>query len=114
MANTTGKKFGGREPGTPNKITVAAKQAFALAFEGIGGVPFLTKWAKANPSDFLKLYARLIPVEVAGSLDAPIQLEMKQPRLDPNEMLSILRQIPAFQESATVDDSTNGNGHADH
>jgi hypothetical protein len=56
-------------PSTPNKLTKAAKEAFALAFDGIGGVDGLVEWAQANRTDFYKLYARLIPVELTGSLD---------------------------------------------
>lgn len=64
-------KTGGRKPGTPNKLTVAAKEAFQLAFEGVGGVDGLIKWAQHNPDEFYKLYARLIPVDVkhGGSID---------------------------------------------
>jgi hypothetical protein len=53
----------GRKKGVPNKLTRAAKEAFGLAFEGIGGVPALIKWGKANRTEFYKLYARLIPTE---------------------------------------------------
>jgi hypothetical protein len=58
----------GRPKGLPNKFTVAAKQAFSLAFEGLGGVDALIEWGKENRSAFYTLYARLIPMEVAGSL----------------------------------------------
>jgi hypothetical protein len=61
-------KTGGRQPGSQNKFTVAARTALALAFEGIGGVPALTAWARKNRSDFYKLYARLIPTEVNGQI----------------------------------------------
>lgn len=67
-----GKKTGGRTEGTPNKITANAKEAFAAAFEGIGGVTALTKWAKDNEQEFFKLYARLIPVELSGEVKARI------------------------------------------
>lgn len=55
----------GRKKGKPNKMTPKVKEAFALAFEGIGGVPAFIAWAKKNPAEFYKLYARLIPVDVA-------------------------------------------------
>jgi len=67
--NTKTKRpnFGGRPKGSVNKFTGKAKEAFALAFKGMGGVGALTRWAKRNPGDFFKLYARLIPVEIGGS-----------------------------------------------
>src|SRR5882757_2746260 len=58
----------GRPLGVPNKMTVAAKQAFSLAFEGLGGVDALIEWGKENKSTFYTLYARLIPTEVIGSI----------------------------------------------
>ena len=57
------KTGGGSRKGKPNRTTSAAKEAFSLAFEGLGGVGAFTTWARRNPTDFYKLYARLIPVE---------------------------------------------------
>ncbi len=57
-------KFGGRKRGTKNKFTVSAKKAFEEAFDELGGAEGLTKWAIDNQTDFYKLYARLIPVDV--------------------------------------------------
>jgi hypothetical protein len=39
--------------------------AFQDAFELIGGVPRLAHWADQHPTDFFKLYARLLPVEAS-------------------------------------------------
>lgn len=61
-----GKKTGGRTKGTPNKLTKSAREAFQLAFDGLGGFAKLQEWAKANPTQFYTLYARLIPVEHVG------------------------------------------------
>lgn len=64
----------GRVAGVPNKLTKSAREAFALAFEGIGGAAALTTWARENTTEFFKLYARLIPVEHVGSGgDGPVQ-----------------------------------------
>lgn len=62
----TRPKYGGRKKGTPNKMTVAAREAFQNAFDGLGGVTALTKWARENTTEFYKLYGRLIPTEVTG------------------------------------------------
>jgi len=56
----------GRDKGTPNKLTVSAREAFQHAFKEAGGFDALATWAKANRTDFYKLYARLIPVEHVG------------------------------------------------
>jgi hypothetical protein len=39
--------------------------AFQDAFELIGGVPRLAHWADTHPTDFYKLYARLLPAEAS-------------------------------------------------
>jgi hypothetical protein len=64
----------GRKKGVPNKNTRAAREAMQLAFQGVGGVKALTAWAKDNPTEFYKIYARLIPVEteVSGKDGGPI------------------------------------------
>lgn len=61
-----GEHRGGRKKGTPNKVTQSARAAFQLAFDKAGGAKAMTVWAKANPTEFYKLYARLIPVEHVG------------------------------------------------
>ena len=76
MANSGSFKKGDnrkrKQVGDTHKTTRAAKEAFAMAFEGIGGVAALTQWAKANMDEFYKLYARLIPVELSGEVKARI------------------------------------------
>jgi hypothetical protein len=56
----------GRPKGALNKTTKSAKEALALAFAGIGGVPKLIEWAKDNRDEFYKLWVRLVPTEVTG------------------------------------------------
>lgn len=59
-------KKGGRKPGTPNKATVAVKDAFRRAFDDLGGVDALVTWAADNQTQFYQLYSKLIPSEVVG------------------------------------------------
>ena len=59
-----GRKTGGRTKGTPNKTTTAVKEALNLAFEGVGGVPQLQEWAKENPTEFYKLWVKMLPQQV--------------------------------------------------
>lgn len=65
--NLKARPGAGRPHGAKGKIGLEAKEALRLAFEGMGGVARLTKWADINPGDFYKLWARLIPVEMHGS-----------------------------------------------
>lgn len=58
----------GRPPGVPNKTTANVKAALEEAFERMGGVPKLTEWADENPTEFYKLYAKLLPVHLQGEI----------------------------------------------
>lgn len=53
----------GRPAGAKNKFPVAAKEAFSIAFEGLGGVPALIEWGKKNQTDYYRLFSKLIPAE---------------------------------------------------
>ena len=56
----------GRPKGSRNKSTVAVKEALELAFEGVGGVPALIKWAKTKHgrAEFFKLWVKLLPKDI--------------------------------------------------
>lgn len=53
MANTTGKKFGGRKKGTPNKTTVDTRRAYQQFVEG--RVESLDAWLDALDAPEKKL-----------------------------------------------------------
>jgi hypothetical protein len=61
-------KTGGRKAGTPNKTTVAVKEAFKQAFDDLGGTSALVTWAMENPTQFYQLYSKLIPTEIDATL----------------------------------------------
>jgi hypothetical protein len=59
----------GRPKGCKDKIGRQAKENIIEVFEKIGSIEGMVKWAKANRTDFYKLYARLIPVTVQAAVD---------------------------------------------
>ena len=73
----------GRPRGVPNKLTVAARDAFQQAFDENGGVESLKVWAKENPGEFYKLFARLIPQaqEISGKDGAALFTGMSSDEL---------------------------------
>jgi len=58
-----GFKTGGRQRGTPNKLTASFREAIRLVYDEIGGHAVFAAWARENPGDFYKIAARLIPAE---------------------------------------------------
>jgi hypothetical protein len=73
MANAGTFKKGEKKPNQgkrgPGKTTLAVKEAFREAFDNLGGVDALVRWAQENPTDFYKLASKLIPTEVRGPGD---------------------------------------------
>jgi hypothetical protein len=67
----------GRPKGALNKTTKAAKDAIALAAEGLGGADRLIEWAKEDPLNerafWISIYPKLIPVTLAGDQDNPLR-----------------------------------------
>lgn len=66
--SSPGERRGGRQKGTPNKASANVKEAIQSAFDGIGGVRAFTEWARLNPTDFYKLYAKMLPQELKAHM----------------------------------------------
>lgn len=66
----------GRPAGVPNKLSGTAKENIAAVFDLLGGSPAMQKWAAENPTEFYKLYARLLPHEVTGAGGGAFRLEL--------------------------------------
>ncbi len=81
MSNPNLKAGPGRPKGLPNKTTIAAKEAIQSAFDGIGGVKAFTDWAKdsKNQGEFYKLFAKLLPVQLMGSLEIKLPVIVELP-----------------------------------
>lgn len=62
----------GRVKGSRNKHTVAAREMFLRTAVELGGLPAMVEWAREEPGEFYKLFARLIPVEHTGAEGAPL------------------------------------------
>ncbi len=69
----SGKPGPGRPKGQSNKITVAAKEAIALAAEKLGGADRLVAWVKEDPKNerafWTIVYPKLLPLQVSGGMD---------------------------------------------
>jgi len=76
-----GKKTGGRQKGTPNKVTKVFREAVLMAYDAIGGDSTFAEWARNNQTEFYKIAARLIPQDVAvsGELEHSYVVEMPVP-----------------------------------
>lgn len=76
--NNLTAKGRGRPKGSPNKTTTAAKEAIALAAEGLGGTDRLIAWAredKLNERTFWgTIYPKLLPLQVNGEMEHAVKV----------------------------------------
>ena len=75
----TKRRYGGRQKGTPNKVTAAAKAVIAEAAERLGGCDRLVDWAREAPENerafWASIYPKLLPLQVHGDKDHPVRVE---------------------------------------
>jgi hypothetical protein len=64
----------GRPKGVPNKLTRDVKEMILVALNKAGGENYLLKQANENPSAFLTLVGKVLPLQVAGAEDGPIKI----------------------------------------
>ncbi|WP_202617164.1 MULTISPECIES: hypothetical protein [unclassified Rhizobium] len=70
-----GERRGGRQRGTPNKMTSVLKDAILKAAENAGGgdiVDYLTTQAKENPGPFMTLLGKVLPLQIGGDPENPL------------------------------------------
>ncbi len=68
-----GKKTGGRQAGTPNKITGELKAMILQALDEKGGVDYLVQVADSHPQAFVSLLGQVLPLQVTGDKDNPLR-----------------------------------------
>ncbi len=75
-------QFGAGNPGKPkgalSKTTKMAKEAIALAAEGLGGAERLQSWAQEDPKNeaafWTTIYPKLLPLQLSGEGGGPVKL----------------------------------------
>lgn len=63
-----GNKLAGSRKGVPNRSTATVKAVMEEAFHQLGGIDALVTWAKDEPTEFYKLFAKLLPIQIQGEL----------------------------------------------
>lgn len=68
-----GIKTGGRAKGVPNKTTKALKDMILSALDTAGGEQYLAQQAAENPTAFLTLIGKVLPMQLVGDPENPVQ-----------------------------------------
>ena len=54
------------------------KGAVEQAFEQVGGVGYLVQFARDEPRAFATLLGKVLPAQLTGKADGPLQIEVKR------------------------------------
>ena len=74
------QKTGGRKAGTPNKINALLRDDILEAASRAhpeGRVGYLTEQARENPTAFLTLLGKVLPMQVSGDGGGAVQVVLK-------------------------------------
>ncbi len=66
----------GRPKGSENKLTKSVKEMILAALDEVGGSTYLQTQANANPTAFLTLVGKVLPLQVTGPNDGPLKAEL--------------------------------------
>ena len=108
VAKTLGKSqvaiAGSKSP----KVNISAKAKLSEAFDMMGGVPGLVRWGKKNPTEFYRIWGKLIGRE-EESATKNMPLEDLLAKLSERAEMSVLEAAQEIGEEAlnTARDSVN-------
>ena len=71
-----GRKTGGRQPGSLNKMSGDIKTMVVGALAGVGGTEYLMRQAEENPAAFMSLVGRVLPLQVTGNGGGALRIEV--------------------------------------
>ena len=67
-----GVKTGERKPGSTNKFPSDVKTMILAALDKAGGIDYMYKQARDNPSAFMTLVGKVLPLTLSGDPNAPL------------------------------------------
>jgi hypothetical protein len=85
MAAKGQSKTGGRRKGTPNKLNADVKAMILGALHDAGGQRYLLEQSAANPTAFLTLVGKILPLQVTGKDGGPIEHRIDTPAKETRE-----------------------------
>ena len=71
-----GRKTGGRQPGSPNKINADLKEMILGALSDVGGRDYLALRAVDTPAAFLTLIGKVLPMQITGEGGGSLVIEV--------------------------------------
>lgn len=62
-------KYGGRQKGTPNKISRDVRRTIIETFDAIGGEAAYREWAEANKDKYFEHFRAMAPKSIEASVE---------------------------------------------
>lgn len=84
---------------SPRRIT-EARENLSIAFEQLGGIPSLVAWGLKNPTEFYRIWARLIPKEIPQDPSKTMPLEDLLSKLSERAEMSVAEAAMQIGEEA--------------
>ncbi len=72
---------GGSRKGIPNRVTADVKAMILEALDKAGGVYYLLAQSETNPSTFMALVGKVLPLTLSGDPDNPLKVESIERRI---------------------------------
>jgi hypothetical protein len=97
-----GRKTGGRQKGTPNKMSKALKDMVLGALDDVGGQQYLARMSQEQPKAFMALLGRVLPTTSENRVELVQRAAMVDERVAEAdralaESMKRLEQIKAAQ-----------------
>jgi hypothetical protein len=92
----------GRKPGTPNRATRTVRETFEAVFVALqsSDKANLLVWAEENPTDFYRLSAKLIPLQVRAEADDKVAVSALEVAAKVSSLLALARAREAEASAA--------------
>jgi hypothetical protein len=71
-----------RPVGSKNKIGTQVKENIVSVFTRLGGTAAMADWAKANTTEFYRMYCRLAPTDVSVDITENVVERMTEAEID--------------------------------
>ena len=95
------EKTGGRQAGTPNKVTATVKMMILGALDARGGQKWLEKQMDKEPVAFMTLLGKVMPTQVVGDVSYRYVARIPPPEKDPKAWLKTWAPPPTHPAPAT-------------
>lgn len=92
----------GKPKGAVSKTTKLVKEVFAEVFSNLQDEPGvrLEDWAKQEPTEFYKLASKLIPTQISGDKDQPLEIKHNLSSLSTDELAALANAIVKLDASS--------------